>query len=329
MSKAPKNIPTKAPAKINYILLLIVLCIGVYLPLFRNGFINLDDPQYILENPDIQSLNIDNIKRLFTSTYVGNYQPVSMLTYLFEYSLSGANSKVFHITNLLFHLFNTLLVYIIFVRLVNNKNIAFITAALFCIHPLHVESVAWAAARKDVVYTFFFLASAWFYLKYMSERKKQHLIFSLLLFILSILSKAQAVVLPMVLLLFDYLQKRPINKKTILEKIPFFVLSFIFGALAIYIQKKSGAVQDFAYFPVLTRVLFSCYGMMGYFYKLLLPINLSCFYPYPETNDAINTNWVYAAPLVLAIIGFIIYKYGCNSREVLLIDFNKCNRIFF
>lgn len=307
----------KSKSKINFILVLIIATLTSYSPVLFNDFINLDDPQYILDNTDIQSFNIHNLKRLFTSTYVGNYQPVTMLSYMIEYTLLGAKPAMFHFTNLILHLLNALLVYLIFIRLINNKTISFVTALLFSIHPLHVESVAWASARKDVMYTLFFLSSAFYYLKYVHDKNNKYLVLSLILFVLSILSKAQAVVLPMVLLLFDFLQKRKINKQTIADKTPFFLLSFLFGALAFYIQNKSGAVQDFTYFPFVTRILFACYGLVGYLWKLLLPINLSCFYPYPETNDVINTNWVYAAPIIILVISVAIYKYVKKSREVI------------
>ncbi|MBN8702921.1 MAG: tetratricopeptide repeat protein [Bacteroidetes bacterium] len=132
---------------------------------------------------------------------------------------------------------------------------------------------------------------------------------SLIAFVFSILSKAQAVILPFVLILVDMLIfKNALSRKNLLQKIPHFIISLIFGGLAIYIQKKSGAVQDFEYFSFFTRILFSCYGFVQYLSKLVLPINLSCFYPYPETNDKINSNWVYVAPFIILALASIIYK---------------------
>ena len=289
-----KNTASSAPSKSRlYLLLACILTFVVFLPTLFNGFINFDDPQYISENPIVQSFNSFNLKQIFTSPFVGNYQPITMLTYMVDHALLGLNPKIYHFTNLIFHLLNVIVLYFIFLRVNFNTTTSLIAALLFGIHPLHVESVAWIAARKDVVYAFFFFLSILFYLKYIQQQKKQFYAISILLFILSVLSKAQAVVLPVVLFLFDYILKRKLNKQTILEKIPFFAVSIAFGIMAIMIQRNAGAVQTFSYFPLYQRILFACYGLANYFYKIILPIDLSIFYPYPETNDKINTNWVY------------------------------------
>ncbi|MBN8702920.1 MAG: hypothetical protein J0M08_07635 [Bacteroidetes bacterium] len=136
-------------------ILLLVITVVLFLPTLNNKSINLDDPQYVFQNTDIQDFKINNIKLLFKSTYVGNYQPISMFTYLIDYKIWGANAKGFHLTNLIFHTINTLLLFYLITFLFKNSQIAFISALLFSIHPMHVESVAWISARKDLVYVFF------------------------------------------------------------------------------------------------------------------------------------------------------------------------------
>jgi tetratricopeptide (TPR) repeat protein len=300
----------------KFVLLSVLITVIALFPVLFNSFINFDDPQYILDNSFIHKLSAENIKAVFTNNFVGNYQPVTMFFYMLIHSIFKVNPFGYHLFSLLFHSVNTALVFIVFFQLSGRNITALITALLFGVHPMHVESVAWASSLKDVLYTFFFLLAFYYYIIYSRENSKLHFVFSLLFFSLSILCKAQAVVLPITLFLVDFLTKRKFDKKLLIEKIPFFVLSLIFGGIAILIQKKAGAVQDYAYFPVWERILFSCYGLLNYFYKLLLPINLSIFYPYPETNDHINSVWVYIAPVVLIAMSFLFIKWIKKSDVV-------------
>ncbi|MEK6614678.1 MAG: tetratricopeptide repeat protein, partial [Bacteroidota bacterium] len=304
----------------------------VFLPALQNKFVNLDDTQYVVENPVVKDFNSENLKIIFSEQFVGNYQPITMLSYMMEYKLFGMNPFGYHLMNLIFHLLGTLFVFLIIKKLSHNDLIAGITSLLFGIHPLHVESVAWIAERKDVLYGFYFLWALYLYIPSPTpalpiregERNTSpprwggfRRGFCLLLFTLALLSKAQAVVLPVIFFAVDFLMKRNFTKKTILEKIPFFILAVAFGLMAIKVQGKAGAMQTFEYFPFYERILFSCYAMMTYLHKLILPINLSCFYPYPETDDKINTGWVYISPVVLLALAFIIWKYFRESKVVL------------
>ena len=318
----------------------IVLAVTFFVlsPALQNKFVNLDDPQYITENPAVKNLNSENIKAVFSEQFVGNYQPLTMLSYMAEYKLFGLNPFGYHLMNLIFHLLGTLLVFLIIKKLSGNDMVSFFTALLFGIHPLHVESVAWIAERKDVLYGFFFLWTLYLYItsrpnsdspsrSAMAEqgggnttapfRAGGRTVAILFLFLLALLSKAQAVVLPVIFFAVDFLMNRKFSRKTILEKIPFFILAFAFGLIAIKVQGKAGAMQTFQYFPFHERILFSCYALMTYLHKLILPINLSCFYPYPETNDKINTTWVYLSPVVLLAIVFIVWRYLRTSKVML------------
>ena len=216
----------------------------VFLPSLWNGSTNFDDPQYVFENPDVHK---NNIKAFWTEAYVGTYLPLTMMTYGVEYQLAGDNPQLYHFTNLFLHLINTLLVCLLMHFLIGRIEFVVIVGLLFGIHPQHVESVAWIAERKDVLYAMFFLASAICYVVFVKKGEEKRFYFAaLLLFLLSILSKAQAVVLPVVLVLFDFLLgKKWLSKRMLLNKLPFFLLALAGGAWAIYIQKSSGAVQDF------------------------------------------------------------------------------------
>ena len=278
---------------------------------------NFDDPQYVIDNPVIRLMNAENIKAIFTNQYVGNYQPLTMLSYMVDYALWGMKPFAFHFINLVLHLLSTLLVFLIIEKISQRVLVAFITAILFGIHPMHVESVAWIAERKDVLYGLTFLWSLYLYLLHLKTERNfsKYYLFSLFLFAISVLCKAQAVILPVVFFLFDYLLKRKAGVKLFFEKIPFLILAIAFGMIAITVQKKAGAMQDFNYFPFLDRILFICYAMVNYLWRIIIPFNLSCFYPYPETGDKINSNWVYVSPFILIFVAFLIYRILKSSRR--------------
>jgi tetratricopeptide (TPR) repeat protein len=301
---------------LGVILLVTFIC---FFPSLQNKFTNLDDTQYFIDNPVVKEINAQNLKAIFTEQFVGNYQPLTMLSYMFDYKFFGLNPFGWHLVNLIFYLLCTALVFLIAGKISSNRSIAFVTGLLFGTHTLHVESVAWVSERKDVLYGFFFLWALYLYLLHLEQEKRynRYLFFSLFLFVLSILSKAQAVVLPVVFFAVDFLMKRKFTKQMMLEKAPFFVLAIVFGLLAIRVQSKAGAMQTFQYFPFYERLLFSCYALMTYLHKLILPIKLSCFYPYPETNDRINTVWVYLSPVVIAILSSFVWKLFRKDRMVL------------
>ncbi|HET6767293.1 MAG TPA: glycosyltransferase family 39 protein, partial [Chitinophagaceae bacterium] len=237
--KAPVPVPkTARSTRWTYYCLFIILLISVviYLPVYNNKFLAWDDDVYIKNNPLIYSINL---KDIFSQYVMGNYHPLTILTFAVEYQFFGLNETGYHAVNLFLHLTNVVLVFYSINLLINKPTVALITALLFGIHPLHVESVAWAAELKDLLYTFFFLASYILYLKYLTNQQKKLYIFSLLLFCLSLLSKAMAASLPVVMLLTDYFKGRKINAKTLLEKGPFILLSIGFGIVAIWAQKSS------------------------------------------------------------------------------------------
>ncbi|MCC7232818.1 MAG: tetratricopeptide repeat protein [Bacteroidia bacterium] len=286
-------------SKLHIFLALAVTFVFMF-PVVRNGFINFDDPQYVLENPVIQKLDKESMGVIFGGQILGNYQPLVLISYAVQYKLFGTDSAAgYHFFSLLMHLLNTFLVLIITHRLLKNHLAALFVALLFGVHPLHVESVAWVAAQKDTFYVFFFLCGLFFYLRYLEKQERKWLWWCFAVFILSAFSKAQAVVLPIVLMLVDMLDGWPQVKKRILNKIPFLVVSVIIGMVAIQSQKAAGAMHGQVFTPG-ERMLFASYGFENYLLQTFFPFNLSIFYPYPETNLQINSNWVYLGlPVVL------------------------------
>jgi protein O-mannosyl-transferase len=260
--------------------LLCVVIVTVFLPSLANGFVNWDDDGYVIANRFIQKLSPSNLKGIFSSFFIGNYQPVTILSYLLDYCLFGPQPFSYHFTNLILHILNAVLLFWLIYLLSKRISIALISALLFGIHPLHVESVAWISARKDLLYSFFFLAALVSYVYYARLAKiGKYYYFSLVLFLFSLLSKAMALVLPLILLSLDlFIAKKP-QKNILSDKVPFFALAFIFGIVGITAQYASGAVrtQDaahlFANFPA------AIYSIIFYLNKIFMPVNLACCYP--------------------------------------------------
>jgi len=303
--------------KKSYSLLLffiIVISFIVYLPVFNNGFVNLDDNVYVQENPLIRSINLSDI---FSQYQQGNYHPLTILLYAIQFRLFGLNPAGYHAVDLVFHLLNVILVFYVVLFLGNKQAVALMAALLFGIHPLHTESVAWASELKDLLYSFFFLASWLCYLIYQKGFKRKFYFCCLLFFILSLLSKGMAVSLPVVFLLTDYFKGRKLSGKAWLEKLPFFALSVIFGIVAILAQKSSGSIQDFDVYPLPQRIVFACYDFITYLVKLVVPGHLSAFYPYPLKSGPGIPGSFYVYPFVfLALIVLVIYSLRFTRKIV-------------
>src|SRR6266571_3392951 len=280
-----KGTPRERSFKRTVLFLAVTLVLTVlsFSPSLDNGFTNWDDPGYVLENYSIRDLSQKNVANVFTSYLQGNYHPLTVLSYAVEYKFFQLDPKIYHITNLLLHVLNTTFVFWLIRLLTGRLETAAITAVLFGIHPLHVESVAWISERKDVLFSLFYLGSLISYVLSLTkvQDRVRYLIMSLVLFILSLLSKGVAVTLPLVLLLIDYYFKRTFTKKIFIEKIPFFLLSIGFGVIAILAQKSEGAIQTMTTYPFYDRLLIASYGIVTYLFKIFVPQQLSAFYPYP------------------------------------------------
>ena len=302
-----------------YIALAIIIGLSFisYLPVFQNSLLAWDDHEYITDNPLIYSLNL---KDIFSRNVMGNYHPITVLTFALEYQLFGLNPSGYHAFNLLLHLLNVVLVFYTIFLLSDKITVALVASLLFGIHPLHVESVAWAAELKDLLYTFFFLASYIFYLKYLKDPQKKYYVFALFLFLISLLSKAMAASLPLVFILTDYFKGRKINLNSLAEKAPFFLLAIAFGIVAVYAQQSSGATA-LTNFTFPQHLLFASYGFISYLFKLLLPLNLSSFYPYPLKSEGIPVEYYAYFLLSVILVAYTIYSRRFTKRIIFGIGF--------
>ncbi|RFS17311.1 tetratricopeptide repeat protein [Emticicia sp. C21] len=321
-STASKVIETHAPDK-NFSIdekwipaILSVLVFISYFPIWQNSFV-WDDKPYITINDLVKNFDI---KAIFTEYVVGNYHPLTVLSLAIEYALVGEKTWLYHLDNLILHILNSWLVFRVIQRLNANFLVSFVTAVLFAIHPLHVESVAWAAERKDVLYTFFLLLSIWYYIRFDETNNKVFYGVSILLFIASCLSKGMAVVLPALLIITDYcFLKKPLGFKILINKIPYFIITLIFAYLATHAQKDAGAdassVIGSAY-STGERILLTAYAFCFYWMKTILPYNLYPFYPYPnKATGSIPAIYSLALLGALLLIGAIIW-FGRKDKRI-------------
>ncbi|MDJ1505859.1 tetratricopeptide repeat protein [Xanthocytophaga agilis] len=288
----------------------LVFTFFAYSPALSASFLNWDDVPYVVDNPVIRQWSFFNIKRIFTEYTFGNYHPLTILSLSVDYALGKLNPQVYHCSNILLHLGNTALVFFLVRKLNPSSLIALICAILFGLHPIHVESVTWIAERKDVLYTFFYFWALLCYAQYTREQKTSLYIYTLLLFLFSILSKAMAVSLPLILLAIDYLLKRKMFSRTVLmEKIPFFLMALCFGIVAIWAQKASQSIVENDPWNFAERIVLASYAFVQYLMKLLCPLELSAIYPYPEKSGQwIPLIYVTYVLATLLLVGLVLYS---------------------
>jgi len=291
----------------------------VYWPSLSNTFTNWDDPGYVTQNYEIRDWSKSGISHLFHSYSMGNYHPLTMLSIAWDYHIAELKPFVYHRDSMILHILASLAVTIFTWLICRNLTLTALCGLLFVIHPMHVESVAWVAGRKDVLFgLFYFLALIAYYYYAVSKKNKSPIyILCLVLFILSLLSKGVAVTLPVSCLLVDYIIKRPLKINLLIEKIPLFILSVIFGIISIKAQQNAAAIQSTDIFPVFDRLFFASYAFLAYIGKLFLPIDLCNFYPYPtQKNGYFPIIWYIYPFMVLALL-FIIYRFAGKNRSVL------------
>lgn len=293
----------------------------VYLPALRNGFTNWDDADYVLENSIIKAASWASIRKIFTEPYFANYHPLTTLTYWIEFYFFRLTPFYFHLTSLLLHTANSVLVAVFCFRLSGNRGVALLSGLLFGVHPLHVESAAWVAERKDVLYTAFYLGALLVYLDYLQSGRRRYLAWCGILFLCSLLSKAMAVTLPVVLILLDHLQRRRWDWRAFAEKVPFFALTAAFIVIAVVAQKQNNALRDEALFTLWVRLTVACHGLLFYLNKFLLPLCLSAIYPYGTLENhilldvGIGSPW--HAPYYLAVVVVLYAVLAYRYRSVL------------
>lgn len=319
-----QGIPDKKPVNpYVYLAGILLLTVIVYAAAMNNNFIyQFDDDLYVTNNPDIQAFTWDNVQTVFTKAYVGLYLPLTMLGYMGEYALFGLNPEPYHIINLIIHLVNTLLVFVLIRRLRPGVYVAALVAFVFALHPMHVESVTWISELKDVLYSLFYLAGLLAWLRYTDKPSAGRYLATLGFFVLSLFSKTIAVSFPLFLVAFDWYRGRKLlSKKVILEKIPFFALSLAIGLLGIYFT-QTGNDTSTPYIAWAFRPFIVSDAVLMYLWKFIAPFNLMNYYYYPDVSaGALPTRFYVSTGILLLLIAgaiFWIAKAKQHKRDLIL-----------
>ena len=266
---------------------LAALTLAIYRQTFGFGFVNLDDNLYVYENPKVLSgLNWNTLVYAFSNYQISNYHPLTLLSHALDVSISGANSGAHHAASIIFHLLDTILVFFVFNRYTGAFWKSVVVAALFAVHPAHVESVAWVSERKDVLSALFWLLTMWAYLAYARNGRQLRWYFlTLTLFAVGLLAKPMLVTLPFVLILMDYwvlgrLKNFRDLSKILFEKVPLLILSIIISIVTIFAQRSAGSIQNFENLALETRLINAAVSYAKYILIMFFPANLTVWYPY-------------------------------------------------
>ncbi len=300
---------------------------AVFYEVCTYDFVNYDDPRDVYDNPDIKNgLNLESIKWAFTTSHADIWHPLTWLTHILAWQIFGSNAGGHHLFNLILHIANTLLVFIVFKKMTGAVWQSAFVSALFAIHPLHVQSVAWVTERKDVLSTFFMMLTIWAYWGYVNKQNFRRYVLIIIFFALGLMSKAMLVTLPFVLLLLDYwpLERlwAPKQKKQsrslkylILEKIPLMAMSACISIITFLFQDAGGVRVSGENFTLAIRTANAFTSYMTYMIKMFWPSNLAFFYRHPGKNISI----LYAAIsiIVLAAITAAVLLSAKKKRYLL------------
>ena len=293
--------------KIAICIFLAVSTFAVYSQVQDHEFINYDDDKYVTNNEYVKAgFTRDSVGWALTTSYNSNWHPMTWLSHMLDAQLFGPNSKGHHLTNLLFHIANVLLLFLVLLRMTGALWQSGFVAALFALHPLNVESVAWVAERKNVLSTFFWLLTMWAYIRYAQKTNLKRYSLVILFFAMGLMSKPMLVTLPFVLLLLDYwpLRRLQSDRRTaisrlVYEKIPLLVLVAGSVVTTLTVQKMGGALGSLNAFPIQERVINALVSYWLYLQKMIWPGGLAIFYAHPENTLSVWKGLATAALLAL------------------------------
>ena len=305
-------------------------------------FTNYDDNLYVYENSHVlNGLTADNIFWAFTTGHTGYWHPLTWLSLMLDCQLFGPNPGRIHLVSLFLHVVNTLLLFAVLRKMTGALWPSAFVAALFAVHPMHVESVAWIAERKDVLSTLFLLLTLAAYVGYVKRPSVFRYLISLVLFAIGLMAKPMLVTLPFVLLLLDYwplkrfsiadcqlpIEKNPKSKiqnlkftqsfwRLIIEKVPFFALSMVSSVITFIVQKVSGAVININALPLQDRVANAIVSYMRYIGKMVWPQNLAVFYPFDIGNFTYLQ--ITLCAILLLVISIFVIGFGRKQKYLLV-----------
>jgi tetratricopeptide (TPR) repeat protein len=298
---------TTDPRGFGIYVVLLLATLAVYSQVRTYDFINLDDTDYVSANPHVHAgLTSEGVVWAFTTDRDGNWFPLTWLSHMASWQLFGPRAGLHHLVNVLLHVLSTLLLFALLRRMTRSHWRSAFVAGLFALHPLHVESVAWVAERKDVLCGFFWFLTLWGYARYVERPKISRYLLVVVLFCLGLMSKPMIVTLPFVLLLLDVWPLRRIVlpgsgatgapkqkvrpapdvrplRHVLLEKVPLFALSAGMSFVTYFVQQRGGAIPSLEWIPLGTRLGNALISYVAYIAQMFWPTHLAVFYPYPST----------------------------------------------
>lgn len=294
------------------LLFLSLLIIALYWRVYGFDFVSLDD-SFIYNAPQLKNgLSITNIIWAFSNDVTALWIPVTWISFFLDYEIYGMNPGGYHVTNVILHICNTLLLFSILYKITGKKWQSFFVAALFSCHPIHVESIAWITERKDVLSTFFLMLFLHSYLKYTQKENIKTYLIAMFFFFLGLMSKPMLVTVPIVIILLDYWPLGRFEKtstlKIILEKIPFLNFSLLVGLKTIFSQLNAGALVNFESINIITRIENAVTSYIAYLVQLLLPINLAVVYPYEQSFSLLEVFVKFLIFVAITVLTLKVHK---------------------
>ncbi|MGA3017377.1 MAG: tetratricopeptide repeat protein [Bryobacteraceae bacterium] len=292
---------------------LFVATFAVYAQVRHFDFVNFDDPEYVTSNPHVRTgITPANVAWAFTSGEAANWFPLTRLSHMLDYQMFGLRSGWHHLTNVLLHALAVLLLFAFLNRSTGSRWRSAWVALVFALHPLHVESVAWVAERKDSLSAFFGLLALWSYVRYVERPAPRRYLLVVLAFGLGLMAKPMLVTLPLVMLLVDVWPLGRVTDRSwsriwplLREKIPFFAMAAAAAGATYLVQQASGAVRSSEAFPLALRVENALVSYIIYIAKMFWPVRLAVFYPYPSAVPAWQAA---AAALAIAAISILVLR---------------------
>jgi tetratricopeptide (TPR) repeat protein len=286
--------------------LLALAILAIYSQTATYGYVAYDDDQYVYKNPWVQAgLTAYNVGWAFTTFFYSNWHPLTWISYMLDFSLFGSNPGAQHLVNVALHLASTLLLFFALTRMTRQPWRCAVVAAIFAVHPLHVESVAWISERKDVLSTFFEMLTLLLYVRYTTKPGTRSYLAVAAAFALSLLAKPMAVTFPFVLLLLDYWPLRRLDwplkaaalRPLFMEKVPLLAMAAVASVLTFLAQRGYGAVVSLNRFPLPARAANAAIAYVNYMVKTVWPADLAVLYPArgPEFGSAVTALLILAA----------------------------------
>jgi len=326
--------PRLRRATIWFLVALAAVTIAAYAPVRHHELVSIDDPIYVSANPYLQEgFTWSAVAAAFTSTYANFWHPLTILSLMLDVRLFGMNPGALHLSNLLLHLVSTLVLFLALVRMTGVRGASAFVAALFAVHPLHVESVAWVAERKDVLSTVFWMLALWSYAGYARKPTAARYGLVLVLFALGLMAKPMLVTLPFVLLLLDVWPLGRVSLSAdparpgrwpgfsrawfplLLEKVPLLALAAASSVVAFFVQQSGGAVATLESFALPGRVANALIAYVAYILKMIWPSGLVVFYPNPQTVQV----WPAAAAFVVLVAALLLVARFAARRPYLAV----------